>query len=161
MIFTDYWKLLVLIFSGIRNTVFFWAKELRERWCLLITEKLLFWTFRWWEIRSFLSKEVDGKIVFTGYWAKKFFSQKFDVKMMFTWSFWAYHDLPGLGKCGFLCSGIWTLFTQWMEIIVRSAPSLLLLSWELSVSMKKTRWIEKMLENTLRRSSFLIIKHPF
>ena len=68
MIFTDYWKLLVLIFSGIRNTVFFWAKELRERWCLLISEKLLFWTFRWWEIRSFLSKEVDGKIVFTGYW---------------------------------------------------------------------------------------------
>ena len=99
MIFTDYWKVLVLIFLGIRNKVFSWAKKLMERWYLLITEKFLFWTFRWWEIRSFfesrswwkddiywllrsscfelfgdgkyglfLSQDVDGKMIFTGYW---------------------------------------------------------------------------------------------
>ena len=45
MIFTDYWKVLVLIFSGMGNTVFFWDKKLMERWYLLITEKLFFYNF--------------------------------------------------------------------------------------------------------------------
>ena len=67
-IFTDYWKVLLLTFSGMGNTVSFWAKKSMERWYLLITEKVLFWTFRWWEIRSFLSQEFDGKMIFTGYW---------------------------------------------------------------------------------------------
>ena len=49
------------------NTVFSWAKRFIERWYLLITEKVLFWTFRWWKIRSFLSQEVGGKMIFTGY----------------------------------------------------------------------------------------------
>ena len=53
MIFTDYWKVLVLIFSEMGNTVFSWAKTLIIRWYLLITEKILFWTFRWWEMQSF------------------------------------------------------------------------------------------------------------
>ena len=30
MIFTDYWKILVLIFSRMGNTVFSWAKKLME-----------------------------------------------------------------------------------------------------------------------------------
>ena len=68
MIFTDYWKVLVLTFSEMGNTVFSWAKKLTEIWYLLITGKFLFWTFRRWEIRSFLSQEVDGKMIFTGYW---------------------------------------------------------------------------------------------
>ena len=83
MIFTDCWKVLDLIFSGMENTVFFkpkswlkddiywllksscfelfdhgkygvfWVKKLMGRWYLLVTEKFLFWTFRWWEIGSF------------------------------------------------------------------------------------------------------------
>ena len=68
MIFTDYWKVLVLIFSEMGNTVFSWAKKLIERWYLLIPEKVLFSTFRWWKIRFFLSQEVDGKMIFTDYW---------------------------------------------------------------------------------------------
>ena len=36
-----------------KNAVFFWAKKMMERWYLLITEKSLFWTFRWWEIWPF------------------------------------------------------------------------------------------------------------
>ena len=47
------WTVLVLIFSGMGNMAFFWAKKLMERWYLLITEKVLFWTFRWWEIWPF------------------------------------------------------------------------------------------------------------
>ena len=68
MIFTDYWKVLVLTFSEMGNTVFSWAKKLTEIWYLLITGKFLFWTFQWWEIRFFLSQEVDGKMIFTGCW---------------------------------------------------------------------------------------------
>ena len=37
MIFTDYWKVLVLNFSEMKNKVFLWAKKLMERWYLLIT----------------------------------------------------------------------------------------------------------------------------
>ena len=68
MIFTDYWKVLVLTFSEMGNTICYWAKRLTEIWHLLITEKFLFWTFRWWKIRPFLTQEVDGKMIFTGYW---------------------------------------------------------------------------------------------
>ena len=82
--FTDYWKFPVLNFSERGNTVFFWAKNLMEIY-LLITEKFLFWIFRKWEIRFFLSQKVDRKIIFT-------------------WSFWGFHDVPGLGKYRFLCS---------------------------------------------------------
>ena len=69
MISTDYRKVLVLIFSemGNTNTVFFWAKKLIERWHLVVTGKVLFWTFQWWKIRSFLIQEVGWKIIFTGY----------------------------------------------------------------------------------------------
>ena len=35
IIFTDYWKVLVLNFSEVGNTVFFWVKKLMERWYLL------------------------------------------------------------------------------------------------------------------------------
>ena len=82
MIFTEYWKVLVLIFSEMGNTIVSWVKKLVEIWYLLITEKFLFWTFRWWDIRSFFSQKVDGK-------------------MIFTWSFWAFYDIPGSGKYGF------------------------------------------------------------
>ena len=90
MIFTDYWKVLVLNSLEMGNTVFFWAKKLKERRYLLITERLLFWiterflfwTFRRWETQYFLSQKVDEKIIFT-------------------WYFWAFDDIPGLGKYGF------------------------------------------------------------
>ena len=52
MIFSDYGKVLVLNFSVVGNTVFFWVRKLMKRWYLLVTV-FLFWTFRWWEIRSF------------------------------------------------------------------------------------------------------------
>ena len=50
------------------KNVVFWVKKLMEIWYLLITEKFLFWSFREWEIRPFLSQKVDGKMLFTDYW---------------------------------------------------------------------------------------------
>ena len=122
MIFTDYWKFLVLIFSEMGNTVFSWAKKLIERWYLLITEKVLFWTFRWWKIRSFFESRSWWKDDI--YWLRRiacfelfvdwkyglFYRQKVDGKMIFTWYFWAFYDVPGPGKYGF-------------------SPSVLLLFW--------------------------------
>ena len=116
MIFTDYWKVLVLTFSEMGNTIFSWAKKLTEIWCLLITGKFLFWTFRWWEIRSFFESRSWWKDDI--YWLLRsscfelfgdgkyglFFSQKVDGKIIFSWSFWAFHDIPGLEKYGFSCS---------------------------------------------------------
>ena len=121
MIFTDQWKVLVLTISAVRNTVFFepksrwkddiywllksscielfndgksvffWVKKLIERWYLLVTKKFLFWTFRWWEIRSFFQPKSwwkdDISLVFFSFpwysrtWKIWFFAQwlhKFD-----------------------------------------------------------------------------------
>ena len=60
------------------------VKKLMERWNLLVTQKFLFWTFQSWEIRSFFSQKVDGK-------------------MIFTWSFLFFHDIPGPEGYGFSC----------------------------------------------------------
>ena len=61
----------------------------------------------------FLSQKVEGNMIFTDYWEvlvlnfsvmgnMVFFSaKKVDGKMIFTWSFWAFYDIPGPGKCGF------------------------------------------------------------
>ena len=90
-----YWLLKIACFEHFRTGKYglFWDKKLIERWYLLITEKFLFWatknflfwTFRRWEIQSF-------------------FSQSVDVKILFTWSFWAFCDFPVPGKYGFSCS---------------------------------------------------------
>ena len=93
----------------------FWAKKLMEIWNLYITEKFLFLNFRGWETWFFLREKVDGKMIFTGYWKVLvlgywkalvlnfsvmgntifFFSQNADMKIIFTWSFWALHDISG------------------------------------------------------------------
>ena len=82
-----YWLLKCYCFEffGDGKYGIFWGKKLMERWYLLVTDKFLFWAFRWWKIRSF-------------------FSQKVDVKVIFTWSFWAFHDILGPGKYGFSSS---------------------------------------------------------
>ena len=114
MIFTDYRKVLVLIFSEMGNTVFYWAKKLMERWYILIAENVLFWTFRWWETRFFFfeSRSWQKDDI---YWLLRsscfdffddgkhglFFRQNVDGKMIFTWSFWAFYDIPGPRKYGF------------------------------------------------------------
>ena len=66
MIFTEYWKVLGLIFSKMGNTVFFWVKKLMERLYLLITESSCFELSGDEKYGLFLSQEVDGKMIFTG-----------------------------------------------------------------------------------------------
>ena len=55
-------------FGGGGKYGLFWAKKLMEIWYLLITEKFLFWTFREWEMRSFLGQKVNEKMIFTDCW---------------------------------------------------------------------------------------------
>ena len=50
---TDDWKVLVLIFSQSGNTVFFSSRKVDGKMIFTDYCKILFWTFRWWEIRSF------------------------------------------------------------------------------------------------------------
>ena len=82
MIFTDYWKALVLNFSMTGNRSFFesrsWLKD------------DIYWLLK----SSCFELSGDGKYGL-------FFSQKVDGKMIFPWSFLAFHDIPGLGKYGF------------------------------------------------------------
>ena len=62
LIFIDYWKVLDLDFSGMGNTVFFWDKKLIKRWCLLITDMVLFWAFRGRKTRSFFEAKSWWKV---------------------------------------------------------------------------------------------------
>ena len=82
MVFTDYWKVLVLNYSEIRNTVFFESKS-------------------WWKDDIYwLLKSSRFELFGDGKYGL-FFSQKVDSKMIFTWSFWVLHDILGFGKYGF------------------------------------------------------------
>ena len=85
MIFTDYKKVLVLTFLEIGNTVSSWAKKLKENDIYWLLERSCFELFG------------DRKYGLL-------FSQKVDGKMIFTWSFWAFYEIPGPGKYGFLRS---------------------------------------------------------
>ena len=68
MIFTDYWKVLVLNFSMMGNTVFFLSEEVDGKddiyWLL---KSSCFELFGGGKYGIFLSQEVDGKMIFTGY----------------------------------------------------------------------------------------------
>ena len=95
-----------------------------EIWYLLITEKFLFWSFREWEIRSFLSQKVAGSfLIFPDiYWLQRsscfnlfghgkhgiFLSQKGDGKMIFT-GYWKLLVLifSGMGNTVFFGPKIW------------------------------------------------------
>ena len=113
-------------FEVFRDEIYglFLSQKLMERWYLLITGKFFYWTFRRWEIRSFFEPKSWWKHDIN--WSLKssclelfgdgkygiFFSEKVDGEMIFTWSFLAFHDIPGLGKYGFLCSV--KLCSYWM-----------------------------------------------
>ena len=69
----------------------FWAKKLMERWHLLATERFLFWSFRWWQIRPFFQAKSwwkdDIYLVFFSFpwysrtWKIWFFVQCFVCRM--------------------------------------------------------------------------------
>ena len=125
MIFTDYWKVLVFNFSEMGNTVFFWAKKLMGRWYLLITEKFLFWGFRWWEIRCFL----EGK----SWW-------KDDIYLVFlsfpwssrTWEIWFSVQCP----CRSVISIKWQIQLYWSH-----SPVNLLHIFRTPFTQKTSGWL--------------------
>ena len=87
LIFTGYWRVLVLNFSVMGNTVFFWVKKLMQRWYLLVNEKFLFWTFRWCKIRSFFQSKSSWKddiyLIFLSFpWYSR------------TWEIWFFAQCP-------------------------------------------------------------------
>ena len=118
MIFADYWKILVLNFSEIGNTVFFEPKSWWEDDIYWLPKSSCFELFAEGEYGLLLSQKVDEKMIFTDYWKVLilnfsemwntvfFLSQNVDGKMIFTLSFWAFHDIPGLAKYGFSCNVI-------------------------------------------------------
>ena len=83
--FTDYWKVLVLKFLEMENGIFFEPKSWWEDDIYWLLKSSCFEFFRDEKYGLFLSQNVNGK-------------------MIYTWSFRAFHDIPGLGKYGFSCS---------------------------------------------------------
>ena len=85
-----------------------------------LLKSCFFTTFRWWEVRSFFESRSwwkdniywllrsSGFELFGDGKYRLFFSQNEDGKTIFTWSFCAFHDIPGPEKYGFSCS-VWKL----------------------------------------------------
>ena len=133
MIFSLAWNIMLLITKTFSFWIF-WRWQIRSCFSqnidgnMIISDRwkvLIFGHFANGEIRSFSRQKVDGKMIFTDYWKglvlnywnvfvlvffvikmRYVFSQKVGAKMIFTWSFWAFHDIPALGKYGFLCSDL-------------------------------------------------------
>ena len=103
-------------FLGIKNVVYFEPKSWWKDDIYWLMKSSCFELFGDEKCGLFLSQEVNRKDDI--YWLRKsscfqlfnggkydlFFSQNVDGKMIFTWFFWAFHDIPGPGKYGFSCS---------------------------------------------------------
>ena len=120
IIFTDYWKVLVLNFSVMGNTVFF---EPRSWW-----KDDIYWLLR----GSCFEVFGDGKY-------DLFSREKVNGKMIFTWSFLAFNDISGLGKYGFSpsvttkikASILWyhLCYHIWHHIFYVSISIILVMNW--------------------------------
>ena len=105
------------------KTGFFWDKSQWKDDIYWFLKSFLFKLFGNGKYSLFWDKKFDEKMIFTDYWkvfvlgnrkvlvlefsvmGNTLFSQKVDVKIIFTWFFWAFHDIPGPGKYSFSCSG--------------------------------------------------------
>ena len=128
MIFAGYRKDLVLTFSEMGKMVFSWAKKLTEIWYLLITGKFLFWTFRWWEIRSFFQPKSwwkdDIYVVFLSFlwysrtWEIWFFPQWHQFIIMISSLQPAHFCQVTIGvKCLFFTS-FWIYVFPWIKFLI-------------------------------------------
>ena len=98
-----------------------------KRWYLMITEKFLFWTFRWCKIGSFFEPRNWWKDdiswllrsscfeIFGDEKCGLFFSQKFDGKIIFTWSFFSFPWYSRTWEIWFFCSVFLLLFQCFVE----------------------------------------------
>ena len=106
MIFTDCWKVLVLIFSGIGNIVFFEPKSWWKDDIYWLLKRSCFELFSDGKYGLFLSQEVDGKMIFTGYWEVLVLNFSMMGNTVFSsakmlMERWYLHGLFELGKYGF------------------------------------------------------------
>ena len=112
-----YWLLKSSCFELFGNGKYglFLRQKLVKRWYYWLLKCYCFEFFGDGKYGIFLRQKVDGKMILTGCWKvlvlsfsvmgnTVFFSQKVDVKVIFTWSFWALHDSIGPGKYSFSCS---------------------------------------------------------
>ena len=155
MIFTDYWKGLVLNFSVMGYMVFFWMKKL--------IEDDIYWLLR----SSCFELFSDGKYGL-------FCRQNVDGKMIFTWSFWAFYDISGPWKYSFSRSesrNLWTevrttgvFKTVWIQqckyIFFRKKSSVVNNNWEqkvhyLQLSLKKLTKNLWHLSTNIKKSGFI------
>ena len=58
----------------------------------------------WWKDDTYWLLKISCLELFCDGEYGLLFTQKVDGKMIFTWSFWAFDDIPGLGIYGFSCS---------------------------------------------------------
>ena len=113
-------------FLGMESTVTFETKMWRKYDIYWLLKSSCFEHLGGGKYGLFLRQKVDGKMIFTDYWKVLvlgcwkilvlnfsvmgntvfLFSQKIDVKIIFTWPFWAFHDILGTGKSGFSCSDL-------------------------------------------------------
>ena len=123
MIFTDYWKVLVLTFLEMEIRSFFQPKSWWKNdiyWLLEVlvlnfseTENTVFFDSRsWWKDDNYwLLKSSCFKLFSDGKYGL-FFSQKVDGKMIITWFLWSFHDITGFGKYSFSCSFVQTCYSM-------------------------------------------------
>ena len=116
MIFTDYWKVHVLNFSKTGNTVCFSSRKIdgkiifTDYWQVLVLNFLVMGNTvflepkNWWKDYIYWFLKSSCFEIFGNGKYRLFFSKDVAGKMIFTWSFWAFHDIPILDKYGFSSS---------------------------------------------------------
>ena len=86
LIFTDYWKILLLNFSGMGNRSFFEPKSWWEDDIYWLLKKVLCWNFRWWEIQSFFdSKSLWRDDIYLVYLSFPWYSTAREVCFIVQW----------------------------------------------------------------------------
>ena len=112
MIFTDYWKFLFWSFREGEIRSFFEPKSWWKDNIYSLLKSSCFELFGDGKCGLFVSQQVDGKMIFTGYWQvlvlnflvmgnTVFFQPKSWWKNDIYLVFWAFHDIPEREKYGF------------------------------------------------------------
>ena len=73
------------LFGGGKYSLF-WVTKLMERWYLLVSEKFLFWTFRWLEIRSFYQPYCWWKDdIYLVFFSFPWYSRTWEIRLFVQW----------------------------------------------------------------------------
>ena len=127
---------LVFNFSVVWNTVFFWVRKFMERWYLLVKQKFLFWTFWWWEIRSFLQPKIRWKDdIYLGFLCFPWYSGTWEIRFLMQWNIASTHEG-------------WKNWKLWYTIVF-----VCLVCWDFLVHVRTTK-IKKRVPRTVVDNTF-------